>query len=253
MHVHGRGIVDLAPRFKERHPFMTIIGVIAAVALAVVAVVGSSTRAEVSDFYPSTCLGTWKNPSDAAGPPPNGAANLQFTDAGSAVFSASGTQIFCGGFVPPGSSGSGMITNVGLTFYWQVGNGVVAAPAGGGTADASGAAAVAAPTSTLISTSTGATSSFAPEASSSTASSTPIATSSAQSGAPRAISAAPSSTASSTPIATSTTPQFSAVATTTTSAEGGMTSSTSTATLGKAVGHIVNDVGEEIDRFDRNP
>ena len=119
----GPNVLNLRQKFRARHPLVWV-GI--CVLVLVVIFFGArdlSSKAEVQDFNPSTCLGTWAGPANAEGSPETTAsASVPFSAGNSAVYNASGTEIFCGGFVPNGFATSGVITNVGLTFVWQVGD-----------------------------------------------------------------------------------------------------------------------------------
>ncbi|MBU6500827.1 MAG: hypothetical protein KGJ89_01765 [Patescibacteria group bacterium] len=119
---HGK-TVNLKPPFYKRYP--VVAGFI--VVLAVVSVFGAKrlfTRAEVADFYPSNCLGSWQGPQNAQGKPemlaPISTSTI-FGEDNSAVFNSGTGQIFCGGFLPGNYASSSDIKSVGLTFVWQVG------------------------------------------------------------------------------------------------------------------------------------
>jgi hypothetical protein len=82
------------------------------------------TKAEVQDFYPSVCLGTWENVEGASGVPENFEPSLAvegFTPQNSAIYRLPESKIFCGAFLPPSEETKGNITNVALTFIWRVG------------------------------------------------------------------------------------------------------------------------------------
>ena len=81
------------------------------------------TKADVADFYPTACLGTWQNSQNAQGTPENlsiGFASSTFNASNSAIFSVPSTQIFCGGFLPSNFKTTGVIDRVGITFIWNV-------------------------------------------------------------------------------------------------------------------------------------
>ncbi|RJP43100.1 hypothetical protein C4587_03020, partial [Candidatus Parcubacteria bacterium] len=99
--------------------------------LAVLAARNLLTRAEVADFFPTACLGTWKNVTNAQGEPETlNAADTEITEANSAVYEGGLSQIFCGAFVPPDYEPKGNITHVGLTLVWRVGERPPAGAAG---------------------------------------------------------------------------------------------------------------------------
>ncbi len=213
--LYGRNALNLRPHFRVRHPWITVLGAVAIIGIVFVGVRQFSTRAEVNDFYPTTCLGDWQNPSNAANQPETmGVPGVPFTSQNSAVFTASGTQIFCGGFVPPGFSSSGTITNVGLTLVWQVGNGTVAPPPGSSASPATSTIDAGPSTSAGSSAVTNASSSSdrtpVPASSSSTASSSTASLPSSSStaahaaGAPSPKDAAPAASSTSTTSSTTT-------------------------------------------------
>ncbi len=116
--------VNLHPgRFRRYRRFVPLaIGATALVAAFVA--VRLFTKAEVQDFYPSLCLGTWENAAGASGAPENFDPSLAaegFTHENSAIYRLPGSEIFCGGFLAPSEEVRGNITNVALTFIWRVG------------------------------------------------------------------------------------------------------------------------------------
>lgn len=124
-----RNVINLRTKFRIRHPLISVIVLLAALVLLFFGVREISTRAEVQDFVPTTCLGSWQNVANAEGSPETlNASNPTFSSANSATY-ASGTEIYCGGFIPPSFATSGQITNVGLTLVWQVGDGTTSTPA----------------------------------------------------------------------------------------------------------------------------
>ena len=76
----------------------------------------TATKGEVKDFYPSLCLGTWKNPSNAQGSPQT-VDGQSFDSKNSSVFEGLG-HIFCGGFMPADYEAQGEIQTVAATFFW---------------------------------------------------------------------------------------------------------------------------------------
>src|SRR3989344_5464117 len=110
--------IDLKPKYRVRHPWITGAFTLALVALATVGFNRLFVRAEVEDFYPSTCLGTWQSVESAQGKPEMltpPSASTTFSDNNSALFLSGNGQIFCGGFVPSDYEAKGEIKNVGLT------------------------------------------------------------------------------------------------------------------------------------------
>ncbi|HVO28605.1 MAG TPA: hypothetical protein VMT81_01330, partial [Candidatus Paceibacterota bacterium] len=123
----GGKTVNLRRPFRMRHPWATAGAVTVLVAVILFAMPKFFTRAEVSDFYPAICLGDWQNPANAEGLPETAqATGIPFTPENSAMDNGSGTQIFCGGFVPPSTPSSSELTNVSISFIWQIGDGTVA-------------------------------------------------------------------------------------------------------------------------------
>lgn len=83
------------------------------------------TRAEVADFFPATCLGTWENPQSAQGEPETfraDAGTMILSASNSAVYAGGESQVFCGGFIPDNYDASGTIKQVGITLVLQVGD-----------------------------------------------------------------------------------------------------------------------------------
>ncbi len=120
--LYGKNVLNLKPAFRLRHPWVWWMGCAAIAVIAFVGLRSIMTRAETQDFYPTTCLGDWQNPASAQGQPETLTVGTPFTSANSAMDNASATQIFCGGFLPPGVPTSSNITNVGLTLVWQIGD-----------------------------------------------------------------------------------------------------------------------------------
>ena len=121
--LYGRNVINLRPKFRIRHPLISIFVFFALLIALFAGIRQFSTRAEVQDLYPTTCLGSWQNVANAEGIPETlNASNPSFSPENSAAYDASGTEIYCGGFLPPTFATSGQITNVGLTLVWQVGD-----------------------------------------------------------------------------------------------------------------------------------
>jgi hypothetical protein len=114
--------VNLKPPFYKRYPLVALAVVLLVVSLTFAAR-KMFTRAEVADFYPSACLGSWADIQNAQGEPEmlRATSSSAFNENNSAVLSSGEGQIFCGSFVPPDYPVQGDIVNVGLTFVWQVG------------------------------------------------------------------------------------------------------------------------------------
>lgn len=119
---YANNVINLRKKFRTRYPWIWAAGCIGVLLLIFFGIRGFSTKAEVQDFNPSTCLGTWAGPANAEGVPETIASSGVLFSASNSAMYASGTQIFCGGFLPPNYATSGVITNVGLTFVWQVGD-----------------------------------------------------------------------------------------------------------------------------------
>lgn len=118
------GVVNLKPTLRKRYPLWVIGGVVAAAAAAVL-LNNVLTRAEVADFYPSICLGTWQNPQNAQGEPETfgaGDPSVAPSESNAAVYRSTNTKIFCGGFVPQEYEAKGNIRDIGLTLVWLVGD-----------------------------------------------------------------------------------------------------------------------------------
>lgn len=114
--------VNLRKKIYKRYPLLTIGFIFLLIPVLFFAGRKLFIRAEVADFYPGTCLGTWQNPAHAQREPETwDAVGSTFTDANSALFSGTSSQIFCGGFVPEDFLPAGEIKNVGITLVWQVG------------------------------------------------------------------------------------------------------------------------------------
>jgi len=120
---YGKHVLDLKPKFRFRHPWIWTFSFFGIVILLFVGMHELSTRAETQDFYPTTCLGNWQNVANAQGDPAAiTSPTSTFSSADSAMYAGSGTEIYCGGFIPPTFATSGDITNVGLTLVWQIGD-----------------------------------------------------------------------------------------------------------------------------------
>ncbi len=118
-------VVNLKPTFFKKYKIRWVLAIFLAVFL-VFAVNKLFTRAEVTDFYPQTCLGTWQNPVNSQGEPENfNLASSSFSENNSAVFTSATDKIFCGKFLPDDYAAEGDIKNVGLTLVWNI-EGVVA-------------------------------------------------------------------------------------------------------------------------------
>lgn len=115
-------VVNLRPKLREKHPWLAVGGALFLMIVLVLGVKKVFTHAEVADFYPSTCLGTWQNPQNAQGMPEtfDSADSPQFSDVDSAVLFSREGEIFCGSFIPSEYEARGDIKNVGLTLVWHL-------------------------------------------------------------------------------------------------------------------------------------
>lgn len=121
--IYGRNVVNLRPNFRFRHPWILALIIFVVAAVSFLGIKNLLTRGEVKDFYATTCLGSWDNPTAAQGIPETTVATSSlFSADNSAVYSVSGTQIYCGGFLPSDFSTSGTLTSVTLSLVWQVGD-----------------------------------------------------------------------------------------------------------------------------------
>lgn len=118
--IFGAKTVNLRPKFRVRHPLVAAGAVIILVFFAIFAARRLFVRAEVVDFYPASCLGTWQSPEKAQGTPESLASGAPIDASSSAVWDGPSSQIFCGGFVPPDTDETGNIKSVGLTLAWNV-------------------------------------------------------------------------------------------------------------------------------------
>ena len=116
---HDRTL-NLRPKFRIRHPWVTAAGLFVVVGIFVVGIQHIFVRAEVADFYPTSCLGTWQSPDKAQGQPESLAGPDMSNATNSAVMSGASDQIFCGSFVPQGTNETGDIKSVGLTLVWNI-------------------------------------------------------------------------------------------------------------------------------------
>ncbi len=116
--------VNLQPPRFRRYRRVLSAGIVFAALVTTLAAVRLFTKAEVQDFYPSVCLGTWENAGGASGVPENFDPSLAvegFTSENSAIYRLPGSEVFCGGFLAPSEETKGNITNIALTFIWRVG------------------------------------------------------------------------------------------------------------------------------------
>jgi hypothetical protein len=89
------------------------------------------SRANIAQFYPTSCLGGWQNPQNASGKPDLeiGAREDEFNAENSAFLGDVISQIFCGGFEGETPADADLRRAV-LKFSWRVGLKNGAAPAG---------------------------------------------------------------------------------------------------------------------------
>lgn len=84
---------------------------------------GIFTRAEVTDFYPTTCLGDWQDPQNAQGKPESFETSpARLNESNSSVYFGGGGKIFCGNFLPQDYNAKGDLVSAGLTLVWRVGD-----------------------------------------------------------------------------------------------------------------------------------
>jgi len=101
---------------------MIVLGAMLLVVATMVVSKQIFTRAQVADFFPSTCLGTWENPQSAQGYPETfdeNTTSIGFTTDNSSKY-IEGAEIFCGGFVNSDFETEGEIRNVAVTFVWDM-------------------------------------------------------------------------------------------------------------------------------------
>ena len=116
--------MNLQPSWFRRYRRFLSAGIACATLIAAFAAVRLFTRAEVQDFYPSICLGTWENAAGASGVPENFDPSLAvegFTPENSAIYRLPESEVFCGGFLAPSEETEGNITNIALTLIWRAG------------------------------------------------------------------------------------------------------------------------------------
>ncbi|MFA6354351.1 MAG: hypothetical protein WCX12_01545 [Candidatus Paceibacterota bacterium] len=120
---HG-AVVNLKPSPRWKKSILFLSGLLIG-SIFLFAVDRIFTLAEVADFNPATCLGSWQNPENAQGGPENldkQTESVSFTAENSATFVNIENQIFCGQFLPSDYNGEGEIKNVGLTLIWGAKN-----------------------------------------------------------------------------------------------------------------------------------
>ncbi len=118
-------LIDLKPLLSKKNRFWVLGLVFLAVVGMTYLVRSVLTRAEVDDFYPATCLGTWQKPELAQGEPEiltlsKGDTTDSYTLDNSSVLDSKPGEIFCGRFVPDKFETQGNINSVGLTLVWDI-------------------------------------------------------------------------------------------------------------------------------------
>ncbi len=163
--VYGKNVLNLRPGFGKRHPWWSLVILLVLAGGIFWGIRKLSTRAEVSDFFPLTCLGSWQNPANAQGQPESlGTSSAAITADNAAVYDPTSplTQIFCGAFVPPDYKTEGDVKNVGLTLVWNIPGLATTTDEGTATSTATGTVPAASATTTTTTTPT----TTAPEATS---------------------------------------------------------------------------------------
>ncbi|MDI6820732.1 MAG: hypothetical protein QMD65_00950 [Patescibacteria group bacterium] len=118
--ISSRKTLNLKKRFYERRPLIALF-IVLLIGGGVFVLRSALTKAEVADFYPGSCLGTWQSPQNAQGMPETfNSSELILDENNSAVFSSGTEKIFCGSFVPDSYESKGDLKNVGLTLVWRV-------------------------------------------------------------------------------------------------------------------------------------
>lgn len=118
-----KSVINLRPLFYEKYRILTFGGMVIIVFLVMFFIHDSLIKAEVADFYPTTCLGTWQNTAKAQGEPENFSLEEEnFSLDNSASFAGGDSRIFCGQFIPESYEGRGEIKSVGLTLIWHIGD-----------------------------------------------------------------------------------------------------------------------------------
>ncbi len=104
----------------HRHRLLAA-GIIVLVLLSPFVVRRFFSRAEVADFYPATCLGSWENPHYAEGKPETfDSSDVLITRENASMFAGVNDKIFCGNFIPNDYEPKGEIARVGLTLVWSI-------------------------------------------------------------------------------------------------------------------------------------
>lgn len=113
--------LDLKPKFRIRHPWIATLAGFLMIIIILIGVRRLFVRAEISDFSPASCLGTWQSPEKAQGQPESISASVPIDATDSAVMNGAAMgQIFCGTFVPPSTDETGDVRSVGLTLVWNI-------------------------------------------------------------------------------------------------------------------------------------
>jgi hypothetical protein len=92
-------------------------------------------KANIFNYYPSSCLGTWDNPQNAEGEPSlePGAAPEEFNGGNSAFYDGGGAkQIFCGGFKTEADPSEKIFKKAVLKFSWAIAVSPTPLPTGAG-------------------------------------------------------------------------------------------------------------------------
>ncbi|MDO8469700.1 MAG: hypothetical protein Q7S84_01610 [bacterium] len=122
--VSGPAILNLRKAIERRYRREAVaLALVLAVALFF-QVPGIMVHAEVVDFYPGVCLGTWVDASHAQSVPESwGSSSAAITEETSAYIAPESVSIFCGEFIPPSFEASSVesIDSVGLTIVWRMG------------------------------------------------------------------------------------------------------------------------------------
>lgn len=121
--VYGKNVLNLKPGLWRRRPWVTAALMIALVTGIFWSARKISTHAEVKDFFPLTCLGSWQSPANAQGNPESlNASNTPIDSTNASAYDPTNplAQIYCGAFVPPDFATQGDVTSVGLSFIWYI-------------------------------------------------------------------------------------------------------------------------------------
>lgn len=113
-----KGTVDLRIRRNLRRA-LVVVGCFTAIVVLGFVSFYSSGRAEIEQFNPSSCLGTWENSHLAASGPETEDGSVEFSEENSARYAALGAEIFCGGFITETREDEFKVTRAVLSFVWQ--------------------------------------------------------------------------------------------------------------------------------------